>query len=324
MKRLYRGTADLVVVVLWTLLAAGGVLLAEIPPSGLRILLVLPLLLVLPGYALVAMLYPAHDPPGAERQQADVSPGIGTIERIALSVGLSLGIVPSAAFVLNFTFYGIRLRPVMTAVAGVTVGLALLAYLVRLRVPVEIRPPSPVAGLAWLAAAPGRYLTVDRNYLASRPFVPKSGSQQFLNLVLVGSLVVLAASVGYAAMADPTDDEQFTEFYLVAQNDSGSFTTDDLPSEFDSGESRSLYVTIANREGRQVRYTTVVTFQGEEVDRFRTTVGPGVTKRVERPISLDGSGDGQLTFLLYRGDPPDDPAPGNAYRQTRLQVTVNG
>lgn len=325
MKRLYRETFDLVVVVLWTLLTAGAVLVNGVEPSAVRALLVLPLVLLLPGYGLVAVLYPAHDPPGAERDQADVSPGIGSIERFALSIALSLGLVASIAFVLNFTAYGIRLRPVMAGVAGVTVGLAVLGLFARFRVPVENRPPSPVAGLAWLVAAPGSYLTVERNYLASRAFEPESGTQRLFNLILVGSLLVLAASVGYAAVAAPSNDEQFTEFYLLTQDDSGSFTGDNLPHEFDSGESRPLYVTFANHEGRQMRYTTVVTLEGEEIDRFRTTVGPGVTKRVRRPIGLDQAGDRQrLSFLLYTGDPPDNPTPRNAYRQTRLYVTVNG
>ena len=325
MKRLYRETADLVVVVLWTLLAAGAVLMVGVEPSALRTLLVLPLILLLPGYGLVSVLYPAHDPPGPERDQADVSPGIGSIERFALSLPLSLGLVASVALVLNFTAYGIRLRPVLAGVAGLTVGLAVLGLLVRLRVPVDNRPPSPVAAVGWLVAAPGRYLTVDRNYLAPRPFVPRNGSQRFLNLILVGSLLVLAVSVGYAAVAPTTNDEQFTEFYLLTKDDSGSFTMDGLPHEFESGESQPLYVSIANREGEETRYTTVVTLNGEEIDRFRTTVGPGVTKRVRRPVTLNQPGERQkLTFLLYKGDPPDDPTPANAYRKSRLFVTVNG
>lgn len=326
MKRLYRETADLVVVVLWTLLAAGAVLVAGIEPGALRILLLLPLLLVFPGYGLVSVLYPEHDPPGIERQQAEVSPGIGSIERFALSLGLSLGLVSAVAFVLNFTAYGIRLRPVLAGVAGVTVGLSLLGLLLRVRLPVEECPPSPLAALGWLLGAPARYLTVDRdNYLSGRPFEPENGTQQMLNLVLVGSLLVLAASVGYAAVAAQSNDQAFTEFYLLSENESGSLTADDLPHEFESGESRPLYVSIANHEGERVQYTTVVTLDGEEVDRFQTTVGPGVTKRVRRPITLEQTGDRQkLSFLLYKGDAADNPAPANAYREVRLYVTVNG
>ena len=48
-----------------------------------------------------------------------------TLERLALSIGLSLAIVALIALVLNYTPWGIRLNPTIAGIVGysVTVGL---------------------------------------------------------------------------------------------------------------------------------------------------------------------------------------------------------
>nr|QNO53661.1 hypothetical protein DJFKIEJF_00025 [Methanosarcinales archaeon ANME-1 ERB6] len=72
---------DLALVILFTLLCAPFVL---IPPlneiSPIRIILGLPLVLFLPGYSLIATLFPRKD-------------DLDGIERIALSFGLSIAFV---------------------------------------------------------------------------------------------------------------------------------------------------------------------------------------------------------------------------------------
>ena len=73
------------------------------------------LALFLPGYALVQAFYP-------KMRQID------ELTRFALSIGLSLALVPLVGLVLNYTPFGIRLLPVTSSIAGVTVlflGLAL-------------------------------------------------------------------------------------------------------------------------------------------------------------------------------------------------------
>jgi len=73
---------DLALVILFTLLC---IPFALIPPlneiSPIRIILGLPLVLFLPGYSLIAALFPRKD-------------DLDGIERVALSFGLSIAIVP--------------------------------------------------------------------------------------------------------------------------------------------------------------------------------------------------------------------------------------
>ncbi|MEM3739754.1 MAG: DUF1616 domain-containing protein [Candidatus Korarchaeum sp.] len=72
------------------------------------------MVLFLPGYSLVEVLYPS---------ETDLSP----IERLALSVGLSLALVPLVGIVLNYTPWGIRLSPIVITISVITTMLLLIA-----------------------------------------------------------------------------------------------------------------------------------------------------------------------------------------------------
>jgi len=70
--------------------------------------------LFLPGYSLIEALYPREE---------ELTP----LERLALSIGLSLAVVPLVGLVLNYTPWGIRLDPVMAALSTLTLALLLAA-----------------------------------------------------------------------------------------------------------------------------------------------------------------------------------------------------
>jgi uncharacterized membrane protein len=71
--------------------------------GGARIAFGLLFALFLPGYALISALFPKRD-------------RLGGIERLALSFGLSIAIVPLIGFILNFTPWGINLYPIVISV----------------------------------------------------------------------------------------------------------------------------------------------------------------------------------------------------------------
>jgi hypothetical protein len=71
------------------------------------------LVLFLPGYALIEALYPKRE--------------LDELTRFALSIGLSLAIVPLTGLVLNYTPWGIRLLPVTISIASITVVLLCLS-----------------------------------------------------------------------------------------------------------------------------------------------------------------------------------------------------
>jgi hypothetical protein len=80
--------------------------------------------LFIPGYVALEALFPK----GRE---------LDGIERLALSVGLSLALVPLVGLLLNYTPWGIRLDPIMISLTILTVGLALVAFARRFRLSVE-------------------------------------------------------------------------------------------------------------------------------------------------------------------------------------------
>ena len=114
---------DLALVILFTLLCIPFVL---IPPlneiSPIRIILGLPLVLFLPGYSLIATLFPRKD-------------DLDGIERVALSFGLSIAIAPLLGFALNYTPFGIRLLPILTVLSVFTISFAIGAYVRRSMIP---------------------------------------------------------------------------------------------------------------------------------------------------------------------------------------------
>jgi uncharacterized membrane protein len=334
--------ADLAAVVALVVLTDLAVLLPVVRETPLRVVFGLPFVLFVPGYALIAALFPeagaspVDDDTSESAEEAGDRSGIDGIERTALSFGLSIAVVPLIGLVLNFTPWGIRLVPILASVSGFTLIAVAVAAVRRRDLPEEERFRVPYRG--WAAA--GR----------EELFEPDNRGDAALNVLLVFSILLATASVGYA-VAVPKGGEQFTELYLLTETDEGELVADDYPTEFVRGESRSLVVGIGNREHDTVEYTLIGTLQRVEIRRAgnastNDTTGPGnvsVSVLEEREIArfdpeLDHNetwrrqhdvtptlaGDRlRLTYLLYRGAPPEDPGVDDAYREVHLWVNVS-
>ena len=104
-----RRSWDLTLIILLSLVLALFIYL--VPEFPGRIVLGLPFILFFPGYALIATLFP-------EKKSLDL------IERIALSFGLSIAIVPLIGFGLNYTPFGIRLDPILWSLIAFNTALS--------------------------------------------------------------------------------------------------------------------------------------------------------------------------------------------------------
>lgn len=87
-------------------------------------------ILWLPGYTLIKALFPQTPQPtkpatGLTRTVQNLD----TIERIALSIGLSLALVPIIGLLLNYSPWGIRLAPVTLSLTALTLTFATAALL---------------------------------------------------------------------------------------------------------------------------------------------------------------------------------------------------
>jgi uncharacterized membrane protein len=131
---LERSFIDLVLVILLTLLCTPFVLIPPLNETPVRVVLGLLLVLFLPGYSLIAALFPRKD-------------DLDGIERIALSFGLSIAVVPLLGLALNYTPFGIRLMPILVVLSVFTVSLAVIAYLQRRGLPEGDRFVVAVGGL---------------------------------------------------------------------------------------------------------------------------------------------------------------------------------
>ena len=96
-----------------TLIAVGFSWLAK-PILYARYVLGTLFVLYMPGMALIEALYPREE---------ELSP----LERLALSIGLSLAVVPLIGLVLNYTPWGIRLNPILASLTLYTAAMLTLA-----------------------------------------------------------------------------------------------------------------------------------------------------------------------------------------------------
>lgn len=76
----------------------------------------------LPGYAFIKALFPQNLPfAHALARSLDTSEkNLDTIERIALSLGMSIALVPIVGLLLNYTPWGIRLTPIVLSLLALT------------------------------------------------------------------------------------------------------------------------------------------------------------------------------------------------------------
>jgi hypothetical protein len=75
----------------------------------------------LPGYALIKALFPENKTIVEKQNSLD------TVERSALSIGLSLALVPIVGLLLNYSPWGIRLAPITLSLLALTLILATVA-----------------------------------------------------------------------------------------------------------------------------------------------------------------------------------------------------
>jgi len=323
--------ADLAAVVAFVALTNVAVLAPVVSESPLRVVLGLPFVLFVPGYAFIAALFPEEgDPPADEGDAADTGGrvqrmsdrGIDGIERVALSFGLSIAIVPLLGLVLNFTPWGIRLVPVLLSISGFTLVATGVAARRRWRLPVDERFSVPYR--TWYRSA--------RSELVE----PDTRADAVLNVVLVLSLLLAVGSVGYA-VAVPKQGESFSEFYILTENETGDLVADGYPTNFTSGEGEEVVVGVGNHEHEPETYVVVVQLQRvergnnssqvlehRELDRLATgEIAHNETWHRKHDVSTTMTGeDLRLTYLLYRDEAPADPDIDSAYRELHLWVNV--
>lgn len=233
----------------------------------LRVVLALPFALLFPGYTLLSALFP---------RQSDLD----AFRRMALSVGLSVVVLPILGLILNYTPWGIEPMPVL-------VGTGLFIFVTsavgwyrqqglpeteRLRFTVGIRLAS------WKET--GRLPRV-------------------LAVVMVVAVLTAAGSLGYA-LSTPREDDSYTEFYITGPDGSAI----EYPREATVGQPVSLTVAVVNHEHEPMGYHVDVMAGSDVIRRLKTgTLDSDEKWESAVDFVLRTPGENQrVEFWLYASD----------------------
>ncbi len=194
------------------------------PDSVLRTVLGLPFLLFFPGYLAIAALFPRSD-------------DLDSIERVALSFGLSIAITPLIGFGLNYTPWGIRLDPILFSISAFNIIVALVALQRRVSVLEPYVPFDPLRNLQRIWG----------------DFQKERGLDKALSVILALSILSSVVALAYV-IAFPREGESFTEFYVLGPDGKAS----GYPSDLYYTENATVILGLANHEHRAVNYTIVI------------------------------------------------------------------
>jgi uncharacterized membrane protein len=283
--------SDLLIIMGLMLLTGIFVLTPGINETMLRNSVGLPFILFLPGYALTAALFPA-------KYDLDM------IERIALSFGLSIAVVPLIGLCLNYTPWGITTLPILVSLSIFIFIMCGLAYLRRAKLPETESFDFSLTAIIFSLKAEimGRTESkLDRN----------------LTVILVFSILLSMGTLTFVVMS-PKEGEHFTEFYLLGSEGKA----DNYPTKYILGESRTIIVGVVNHEYRPVNYTMEIKLENMSLSLPENVkhITLAHNETWEKPITLTPPLEGKdmkLEFLLFNETDKTTP-----YRDLHLWIDV--
>ncbi|HWR24773.1 MAG TPA: DUF1616 domain-containing protein [Methanosarcina sp.] len=280
------------------LLVAGLVILTDIfvlipafSGSFIRIVFGLPFVIFLPGYALIAMLFPDKT-------------GLEGMERVALSIGMSVAVVPLIGLALNFTPWGIKEIPLLVSLSLFILLMSAIAYFRRKQLPEDgvFEVPLKKSVLSLLSG-----------FLEK----PESKTEGNFRLLLVLSFLILIGIVAYISLM-PQEKEPFTKFYMLGpERMANNYKTDYI-----KGESGTYIIGIVNKEHRTVDYTMEAKLENqslplpENMQHIRLADNTTFEEPLEISPSVEGN-NMKLQFLLFKDSEKNVP-----YRDLRLWINV--
>jgi uncharacterized membrane protein len=281
---------DIKLVIALVLLTDIFVLIPFLNDSSIRTILGLPMVLFLPGYALIAALFPGKD-------------DLDGIERIALSFGLSIAVVPLIGLILNYTPWGIRLVPILVFLTNFTILMSIVAIYRR----------EALGNNAFSVPFREMYESV----VAEINEKPESKLDQILTIVLVISILLSTITLVYV-VTTPKQGEKFTEFYILGPER----MADNYKTQLELGESVDVIAGIVNHEYSVVNYSIVIRLNNETIETPPSLNHIALAHNVtwEKPVSFIPGVPGEdmkLEYLLYREDNMTEP-----YRDLHLWINV--
>ena len=201
----------------------------------IRAVLGLPFILFIPGYILIFALFPARN----------TDRGIDIMERIALSFGFSIAIVPLIGLVLNYTPWGIRLESILVSISLFIMVMGIIAI------------------YKWKKTKPN-----ERFSLIIHLSLPQSQNKldYALNIILLLSIII-AIVLPVTVLMTPKTAEKFTEFYLLGLDNN----TEEYSKNLIMGVNVTRTIEIVNHEYETINYTVEIWLVNQTIIYNETT-----------------------------------------------------
>lgn len=285
-----RKSWDLWSIIVLSLLLLGAALV--LPSTVLPIILGIPFLVFLPGYAILSVLFPAKK-------------HLNILERAAISFGVSIAIIPVVGIGLNMSEFGAKISSVLAIISVIALIFSLAALSIRKKTMGAYLPLAPEIVWKWVTS-----------------FARKGGkAQKVMSVILVIALLGTVVALIFV-VSNPPEGQSFTEFYIL--NTGGKAT--DYPHNLAVGQVASVTLGIINHEHRQVNYTLEVWLASMTIVNNQTSihsmymfetrnitlanvpvdVQDNTTKQYETnyTFQVQLAGDYKLFFLLYLDHEP--------------------
>jgi uncharacterized membrane protein len=265
---------DLIIILIFTFLNYVFVLVPPYNETVFRIPFSLPLLLFIPGYMLIAAMFPKKDE-------------LSAIERFTLSVGLAIAIFVFDGFAISVTPWRFRPNSIVLSLIGITLLLMLFTVISRKLTPAERRYliyfplldkewsrrkkilyalsvfgiASGIAAMLYfkLELAAGIWMFALALMLLKNPInslisilkadEEPSDIERALIYALVGSIIIASGMLIYAKLT--FQEERFTALYILGKEGKA----ENYPSELFILEPNPIIVGVENYEHAPMNYT---------------------------------------------------------------------
>jgi uncharacterized membrane protein len=281
---------DLWIVIVYTLVTVATIYLPVVNETIIRSALGLGMILFVPGYSLIAALFPGDK-------------DIDWIERLGLSFGLSIAVSSLVGLALNFTPWGIRLDPIV-------ICLTLFAIVC-----------TAVAEKRRHELKSGDQFNVDRGKVWENCKVEmfpdgEDRLDRVLTVILVLAIIATISTFAYVIMF-PNHGERFTEFFILGPDGANNY-----PKYYQLGDSKPVTVGVINHEYRSATYGLVVALNDSiKISHLYSenfTLGDNQTWEKLIEIKPDRAGNNmKLEFLLFMDGNKTAP-----YRESHIWINV--
>ncbi len=282
MKRLYN--TDILIVSLLTVFCLIAVVTSELNNNYIRIIVEYLIILFLPGYSILTILFPKKN-------------DFKIKKRLALSFILSIVITLLIAIIWNYI-------PSETSLTSILISISIFTLIIQ-----------PISFLRRKHVSESFSLGLTETFKRFKSlFKAKSQRDKTISIVLTVFIFIAIFTTAYILLS-PKEGETFTEFYILGSNGKAY----NYPTNLAVNQTGTVYQGMVNHEATDTTYKIIVRFNGSVLKNYNISLKNNEKKEI--PLTFVASNPGQnqkLEFLLYKL--PDDK---NVYRYLFLQIDVN-